>query len=67
MTREVEQMVDGRLAKEVGILASCLAGTPLMYPCLKLWKAEGWCKKHCSTAEPDAECWLKYAEVIADE
>lgn len=51
------------------ILADVLDGTPLLYPCNKLWKPEGWCKDHCKSGqqEPDKECWLKYAEVLINE
>ena len=51
------------------ILAEALNGSPLLYPCDKLWSREGWCKDHCKKeqAEPDTECWLKYAETIAAE
>ena len=55
--------------KTTQILADTLDGTPLLYPCDKLWSPEGWCKVHCKPGqqEPDAECWLKYAEIIASE
>ena len=51
------------------ILAAALNGSPLLYPCDKLWSREGWCKDHCKKGqtEPDTECWLKYAETIAAE
>lgn len=51
------------------ILAEALNGSPLLYPCDKLWSREGWCKDHCKKGqtEPDTECWLKYAETIAAE
>lgn len=53
----------------VKILADVLDGSPLTQPCDCLWEPEGWCKEHCKAGqgEPDAECWLKYAEVKADE
>ena len=51
------------------ILAEMLDGSPLLHPCGVLWHAEGWCKEHCKTKrwpqEPDTECWLRYAEVMA--
>ena len=53
--------------KTTRILADVLDGTPLLFPCTKLWKPDGWCKDHCKTQEPDAECWLKYTEVLANE
>lgn len=55
--------------KTTQILADTLDGTPLLYPCDKLWSPEGWCKDHCKPGqqEPDAECWLKYVEIIASE
>lgn len=57
------------LPKTTQVLADTLDGTPLLYPCDKLWSPEGWCKDHCKPGqqEPDAECWLKYAEIIASE
>ena len=55
--------------KMVKKLAAVLDGCPLTQPCDCLWEPEGWCKEHCKAGqgEPDAECWLKYAEVKADE
>ena len=52
--------------KMIHILCDVLDGCPLTYPCDKLWSPEGWCKDHCKAGqqEPDAECWLKYAEVM---
>ena len=54
--------------KMIRILCDVLDGCPLLYPCDKLWSPEGWCKDHCKAGqqEPDAECWLKYAEVMTD-
>lgn len=54
-------------SKQLEILADVLDDCPLTHPCDKLWKPEGWCEKHCKDgqAEPDKECWLKYAEVMA--
>lgn len=51
------------------VLADALDGCPLTQPCDKMWKSEGWCKDHCKAGQqgPDAECWLRYAEVMADE
>ena len=56
-------------SKQLKVLADVLDGCPLTQPCGKLWKPEGWCKEHCKPGqqEPDAECWLKYAEVMASE
>lgn len=55
-------------SKQLQVLADVLDGCPLTQPCDKMWKPEGWCKEHCKPGqqEPDAECWLKYAEVMAD-
>ena len=54
-------------SKQLQVLADVLDGCPLIQPCDKMWKPEGWCKEHCKAGqqEPDAECWLKYAEVMA--
>lgn len=54
-------------SKQLQVLADVLDGCPLTQPCDKMWKPEGWCKEHCKPGqqEPDAECWLKYAEVMA--
>ena len=51
------------------ILADTLSGCPLLDPCNKIWTVEGWCKDHCKPGqqEPDAECWLKYAEAMVKE
>jgi len=56
-------------SKQLQILANVLDGCPLTQPCDKMWKSEGWCKEHCKPGqqEPNAECWLKYAEVMASE
>lgn len=56
---------DRKLAK---VLADTLDGTPLLYPCDKLWEEHGWCEGHCGQhqQEPDAECWMRYAEVMAE-
>lgn len=54
-------------SKEAQVLAEILYGTPLEYPCNKMWVPEGWCKEHCTDHCPDVECWLKYAEVMASE
>ena len=55
--------------KMIRIFCDVLDGCPLLYPCDKLWSPEGWCKDHCKAGqqEPDAECWLKYAEVMTSE
>jgi hypothetical protein len=55
--------------KQLQILADVLDGCPLTQPCDKMWRG-GWCEEHCKNnklQEPDAECWLKYAEVMASE
>ena len=49
------------------VLADVLDGCPLTQPCDKMWRG-GWCEEHCKNnklQEPNAECWLKYAEVMA--
>lgn len=54
----------------VDVLADILDGCPLKQPCDKLWNAHGhWCMNHCADGQtgPDSECWVKYAEVIADD
>ena len=53
----------------VKILADILGGCPMLGPCSKIWALEGWCKDHCKPGqqEPDAECWLKYAEAMVKE
>ncbi len=56
-----------RAIKMNEVLAEALDGTPLYDPCNNLFAPEGWCKKHCKTDAPTAECWLKYAEVVADD
>ena len=53
--------------KQTEILAHALDGSPLLYPCSKLYSPEGWCREHCKYREPAAECWLKYAEVMVKE
>ena len=57
------------MEKQLRVLADVLSGCPLRLPCEKLWKPNGWCMEHCSENqwEPDAECWLKYAEEVAKE
>ena len=55
------------IPKEAKILANSLDGTPLCFPCVKLWSPNGWCEEHCNSDAPNAECWLHYAEVIAHE
>lgn len=54
-------------SKQLKVLASVLDGCPLTQPCDRMWKPDGWCKEHCKPGqqEPDAECWLRYAEVMA--
>ena len=56
-----------RAIKMNEVLVKALDGAPLHDPCNKLFAPEGWCKKHCKTYDPTAECWLKYAEVVADD
>ena len=49
------------------VLADGLDGCPLTQPCDKMWRG-GWCEEHCKNnklQKPNAECWLKYAEVMA--
>lgn len=60
-------MLPSAQTKQLQILADVLDGCPLTQPCDKMWKPDGWCKEHCKTHEPDAECWLKYAEVMASD
>ena len=56
-----------RAMKMNEVLANALDGIPLYDPCNKLFAPEGWCKKHCKTYDPTAECWLRYAEVVVDD
>ena len=63
---EIEQLPSVQ-SKQLQILANILDGCPLTQPCDKMWRG-GWCEEHCKKnklQEPDAECWLKYAEVMA--
>jgi len=56
-------------SKQLQVLANVLDGCPLTRPCDKMWRG-GWCEEHCKNnklQEPNAECWLKYAEVMASE
>ena len=56
-------------SKQLQVLADVLDGCPLTQPCDKMWRG-GWCEEHCKNnklQEPNAECWLKYAEVMASE
>ncbi len=53
--------------KMLKVLADALDGCPLTEPCDKLFGPDGWCRDHCKSQEPDAECWLKYAEVVAEK
>ena len=64
--RDIEKLPSAQ-SKQLQVLANVLDGCPLTQPCDRLWKREGWCKEHCKPGqqEPDAECWLKYAEVMA--
>ena len=61
----IEQLPSAQ-SKQLQVLADVLDGCPLTQPCDKMWKPEGWCKEHCKPGqqEPDAECWLKYAEAM---
>ena len=63
---EIEQLPSAQ-PKQLKVLADVLDGCPLTQPCDRMWKPEGWCKEHCKPGqqEPDAECWLRYAEVMA--
>ena len=63
--RAIEQLPSVQ-SKQLQVLADVLDGCPLTQPCDKMWRG-GWCKEHCKPGqqEPDAECWLKYAEVMA--
>lgn len=67
--RQTVEDVRKEIPETTRILAEVLTGSPLLYPCDKLWSREGWCKEHCKKGqtEPDTECWLKYAETIATE
>ena len=53
-------------SKQLQILADVLDGCPLTQPCDKLWPGD-WCHNNCKTREPTAECWLRYAEVMASD
>ena len=63
--RDIEKLPSVQ-SKQLQVLANVLDGCPLTQPCDRMWKPEGWCKEHCKPGqqEPDAECWLKYAEVM---
>ena len=64
--RAIEQLPSVQ-SKQLQVLADVLDGCPLTQPCDKMWRC-GWCEEHCKNnklQEPDAECWLKYAEVMA--
>ncbi len=54
------------LQKQLNILAGVLDGCPLFFPCDEFGLSD-WCRNHCKDGqmEPDAECWLKYAEEMA--
>ena len=55
-------------SKQLQILANVLDGCPLTQPCDRMWRG-GWCEEHCKNnklQKPNAECWLKYAEVMAE-
>ena len=53
-------------SKQLQILADVLDGCPLTQPCDKLWEGD-LCRNNCKTREPTAECWLRYAEVMASD
>ena len=59
--------MDSREQDKARILAEVLDGCPLTHPCDKLFSLDGWCRDHCKPGqdEPDAECWMKYAELMA--
>lgn len=63
----INNTVSAAQSEEAKILADVLDGCPLSHPCDKLWRPEGWCKDHCRDTKPHSECWLKYAEVVANE
>ena len=51
------------------VLADALEETSLMNPCYKMWRRDV-CEEYCKNNKleaPDAECWLRYAEVMANE
>ena len=51
------------------VLADVLDGCPLPQPCDKMWRSDV-CEEYCQNNKleaPDAECWLRYAEVMANE
>lgn len=51
------------------ILADVLDGSPLNYPCYKMWRSDA-CEEYCQNKklqEPDSNCWLRYAEVMVNE
>ena len=51
------------------VLADVLGGCPLPQPCDKMWRSKR-CAEHCENNKlvaPDAECWLRYAEVMAND
>ena len=51
------------------ILADALEETPLMNPCYKMWRSDV-CEEYCKNnklQEPNSNCWLRYAEVMANE
>ena len=58
------------MEKRLRVLADVLSGCPLRLPCEKLCEPGGWCMRHClknNLHDPDAECWMKYAEEVAKE
>lgn len=63
---EAKRQTEPDESKKLRILADALDGVPCFLPCQKLFAPEGWCKEHCHTDEPTAECWLKYVEVMVD-
>lgn len=57
-------------SKQLKILASVLDGCPLTEACDKLFDCNyDWCRQHCKPGQDaaDAECWMKYAEVMTGD
>lgn len=51
------------------VLADVLDGCPLTQPCDKMWRSTR-CKEYCNNnklQKPDSNCWLRYAEVMAND
>ena len=65
--RDIEKLPSAQ-SKQLQVLADVLDGCPLTQPCDRMWRG-GWCEEHCKNnklQKPNAECWLKYAEVMAE-